>query len=502
MSDECDYLGYLISENNLKVQEKEKREDIDELFWLHKECSKQVEILKQYNIIDCFNYNFIELYHSRLSDIDKKIKMYESNKELFDFRKFIELKYELRIVLKQVVGLHTSFNWQSPASSYDSNSLIECSLLQNNQFIYMRTHTSEELVRIEGMIAKEYYELLDSDEKYVGHLTNSGMKALEVAIVLQKMTCLNDYPVYFHEGTYFESKELINRLYTNPIQIDTENLYFKLDSNEKINCIIVDTGVNWPVKKSVNLDLLFEKISHHNQREPLFVILDSTLSSVSNHIFSKYVEKIPKNVIIVTVESMLKYFQMGMELTNLGFVVFYGDMLKRQLYKDIVFDLLRTLTAIPDDSLIKRLPDLRVDYLKSRLKRITRNSRYLMGYCDYLKERGLIESVVSSSSEDNNFYIDDEPWLGGQLYLRFNRIDSIEQYEDISKCFIYNEKYKANISYGMSFGFDTTRVCAIQDLKCDGSSGLCLRVSVGKESLSEIIELITKINEFIKDFSN
>lgn len=477
------------------IDRKEQCEDCDELKWLLCECEKQFTILTKYATNTLYS-GLVSLYEEKLGRLSKKISSFEEGCEGFSFDDFIRIKYELRAILKQIVGIHTSFNWQSPSSSNKPEDVIECSLLQKGQFIYMRTHTSDILEGIEKKLLEEYYGIPANDVRTVGHLTNSGMKALEVAIVLQRMTCKDDLPIYYHDGTYFESKELINRLYKDPIQLGADEIYRKLDSNERIGCLIIDAGVNWPNKKSIDMPIFFEKLQRHSQTDPIFVIVDCTLTSIASNIIGKYRDVLPKHAILVIVESMLKYFQMGMELTNLGFVLFQGYLLERQLFKDIVFDILRTVTAIPDDSLVKRLPMFSSDIFKKRMKRLSRNTKCFFRYFEELKQKGIVEGVTTSVSPSSEFAIDEEKWVGSIIYLRLKGFKDIEQYEDFSKRFV-EQSSNTLVCYGMSFGFDTTRFCAVQDLKAEISEGLCLRISVGRERLVEIERMILDFDEYI-----
>lgn len=498
MDNDLRFIRALIREDEEETIEKEERiADFEELSWFCKECKTQLNNLNLYKNDAMFDDRVFDVFNEKLNCINTEVNKNLECDEPAPFEEYVRLKYALRGLSKQIVGVYTSFNWQSPASSNESNALVECGELQKGQFTYMRTHTTEHLCFLENKIMDEYYGLNVDDETNVGYLTNSGMKALEVAITLQKLTCLNNFPVYYHEGIYFESKELVNRFYSNPHQVSTEELYDKVEKNEKINCIIMDIGNNWPVKNGVALNVFFDKLEHHKQREPLFIIVDCTLAPLVSNIYLKYRNKLPQNVILVTVESLLKYFQMGLELTNLGFVVFHGYLLKRQLYRDIVFDLLRTLTAIPDASLIERISDFSVRHLKCRLNRFSRNARFLYDYFLHLKDMNIVESVRTSIAKQNNFVIDNEQWIGSILYVQFKNFNSLEEYEKLAKDFIYDESRSSLVCYGMSFGFDTTRFCAVQDIKLEGSEGLCLRISIGKDTILEIVNLIEDFNRYI-----
>ena len=89
---------------------------------------------------------------------------------------------------------------------------------------------------------------------------------------------------------------------------------------------------------------------------------------------------LPSHVVLIIVESGIKYFQLGLDLTNLGFVTFTGNIFRMKDFVDIINHLSSVLSAIPDPVLLQRLPDPNLPFVEERLDRMARNTRLLCSF--------------------------------------------------------------------------------------------------------------------------
>lgn len=465
----------------------ERAKDLKELMWLMEQCLLKVKEVERIFSKSSLEIEMVNIIRQHCKLLSQQLEIYKNTPQKCTFLNFIKLKYNIRAVFKNLSGILTSSDWQSPAIS--TGSLVkEKGIGQINEDVYMRMNGHEFVTNFQDRFFSEYYRIpLALQKKTLGVLTNSGMKALEMALIAYKTITKDIFPIYFQEGYYFEGITLIKNIYSNAECISSTNIYQKIENNEDIGCLLIDPGTTWPIRDGINLDLFFEKLKHHRQKKPLFIIIDRTITSITNSILEKYEKMLPSHVVLIIVESGIKYFQLGLDLTNLGFVTFTGNIFRMKDFVDIINHLSSVLSAIPDPVLLQRLPDPNLPFVEERLDRMARNTRLLCSFFKYMVGRNLIKEVNTSVSMDKKYQINEYPWIGTLIYVKTLYSESLSDYANECENIVRNIQPNINIYSGSSFGFDTTRLCVVEEM-FSSKLNCALRISVGRETIYETLQ--------------
>ncbi len=284
-------------------------------------------------------------------------------------------------------------------------------------------------------------------------------------------------------------------LMKEPKELTADEIYRKLDSQEPVGCLLVDPAVCWPVRPAVDLEILFVKLQRHRQKEPLYVIVDRTLTSLANPLFERYGDKLPAHVVLVAVESGIKYYQYGLDLANIGFVAAAGRQLQQdgEAVKRWV-DLMGMLSASPDPTLVRMIPAPHEGRVKARLRRLNRNAHWFYAFLNYMKERGHIRRYYLSVEPSPRYVIDDRPWIGSVFYIRKDDGYSEADYQQWIDRLAASAPPELHFVSGGSFGFDTFRLNAVS---ASGGSDNALRCSVGRDTIGQLLVRLRFLHDYL-----
>ncbi|UOE58264.1 hypothetical protein HPB58_12945 [Priestia filamentosa] len=478
--------SYLNNSTILELTFEERRKDIEELNWLINNC------IEKYNSISYLYPNSNKLsikgfFKEEITLLKKHISLLQSIENDSFFSIFIRIKYQIRRLLKQLSGMLTSTDWLSPAVS-KKGSWTEKGDYQKEEDVYMRLRGSQNLKELERVFLNEYYEYSDVYEnKTKGFITCSGMKALEVALIAYKMINKRDNsPIFYQDGLYYEGITLVNSIDQGAQSLTVEEIYNKLDDSEDINCLIVDPGTTWPIRKGIEMDILMKKICKIRHTKPFFLIIDRTVTTISSQIIRDYGEKLPKNVILISIESGLKYYQLGLDLMNMGFICIHGYLLRLPSFLNTFNHLLGVLSASPEPDLCFRLPPFSLKRLENRLIRMGRNTSLLYEMFKHLQEKKDISTVRPAIQDDYGYRIGKTNWIGTLLYVQSNELRDKEDYYSAARKISSNSPNNLCIFTGSSFGFDSMRVGPVEEANTISPNN-AIRFSVGREPINEIL---------------
>ncbi len=225
--------------NLYQLSVNERREDLLELAWLISECENKLVEMDKYVL----NYDFIkklkDMYNKILYQLQQICIGYMEKTETCTLENYLELKYKIRLVLKQISGIVSSGDWQSPAISY--NNVKEHGFIQKERDQYARTSGSLFVKEYEKEFFKEIYHLDRlNPNKCKPYLTNSGMNALEMGLLAFKAITKEKLPVYYQSNYYYEGVTLAQSMFPKAQPLTVPHIYEKLDKNETIGCLLVD----------------------------------------------------------------------------------------------------------------------------------------------------------------------------------------------------------------------------------------------------------------------
>lgn len=479
-----------------KVPDETKKERLKELNWLLYQCTNKAE-----EALNIFNKKtnetqVLQLVINRIHQISNEIQYSNLGQN-----EFLSAKHEIRSILAQIAGTWSSTNWQCPSTT---NSYIkEKGISQVEENTYTRAYGSEYVKAYEKQFIQEYYKIpSELSSRTLGYITNSGLKALETALLVYKQITGDKFPVFYQEGSYYEGIS-IQRIFLNDArEVHVSGIYDLLDSKEEIGGIIIDSATTWPASEGIDLDLFFEKVRTHEQKSPMVIIYDRTLSSVSIQLFENFAKDLPLTIVLISIESAIKYYQYGLDLINLGCIVMYSSLFRIKKYFDLIDYTFRILTASPDPTLIMKMPAPSIQLIEERMIRFSKNMELYVSFFKFLKKEGLVSEVLTSINLDKRLKILGMNWTGSLIYVTVGHLYTHKQYEDFAAYVVKNAPPELHLHMGAGFGFDTTRLSTVYNVLMDSDGRCALRFSVGTESRNEIFHKCNYLYNCFKDLSN
>lgn len=471
---------------------KERKLDMDELFWLIEQCRQlivnytaAIEYAYEQKLMAVFATE-VEVFHERV------MRLLDIASEPY-FGEFLKIKYDIRKMLKQLSSVIYSGDWQSPAKS--SSLVSEHGNVQIETDRYMRISGSEYVKNYQRKFLAEFYPMAETyRERTIGYLTSSGMKALELALILYQVMSSDD-PVYFHSNFYYEGRLLLTYIFEKAVKVSPVEIYQKLRSEEEIGCLALTPAPIWPCDEKLDLTTLFELLQNHRQKKPLFIIMDRTECSIADELFIKYAGQIPGYVIFITFESLLKHYQYGLDITNLGFITITTRFVKQRYFRDLVDNLLHQLTAIPDHSVVQRLPLPNADYTKRRLARVARNCNILYSFFKEEMDEKRVWNVLRPIDPKANMTVLQEQWNGSLIFIQSQSNLNVESYYKLIRFIMEGLPRDLSMVEGQSFGFDTMRLGVVDELY--NNSNCALRISVGRDDLYTLMRKIIYLHRVL-----
>ncbi|SDD31228.1 hypothetical protein SAMN02799630_02739 [Paenibacillus sp. UNCCL117] len=482
----------------LRTELEERLEDLSELRWLLDGARDELELYRDSFPDGRFERELAAAFAHQADKLERQTAAYEREPEACDWNAYLGLKYEIRTLIKQLGAVVAGSDWQSPCKRFKSSDPDvprEAGYTQEEQNTYRRSYGSEAVKDYEAASLRAYYAMsAEARRRCVGFLTTSGMKALELALAAYRSFTGEALPAYLQQGFYGEGVELARLLLNRPTELEPQEMYAKVERNEPIGCLLVDPGMCWPVRPPVDLGRLMEGLCRHRQEEPLYVIVDRTLTTAANPLFAKYADRLPPHVVLISVESGIKYMQLGMELANTGFMVAAGRQLEQEAQRQSWVTLLALLDAGADPLTVRQLPVPDQERLTARLSRLNRNAYWVDAFLTHLMREGKITAYQRSVEPSDQYLIEGRRWMGSLFYIQLPGCRSERDYQAWVDAFVAGAPEEAHFVSGGSFGFDTFRMNAVA-----GELGLeaALRVSVGREPigqlLSRLVYLFTRL---------
>ncbi|GAA3411366.1 hypothetical protein ACFFNY_19880 [Paenibacillus hodogayensis] len=484
-----DWTGFLQNGSDIGVsawmEETELRDrsgDVAELRWLLRGIRDRLALYRDAFPDHRFERELEAAFARQAYGLEERAQGYEGRPETCDWDAYLTLKYEIRLLYKQLGAIVAGSDWQSPCKTWggpDTDFAEEVGFVQEEQGTYERGYGSEAVKAYEEASLDAFYPMSgQTRERSVRFLTTSGMKALELALVAYKSTTREALPFYIQEGFYGEGIELTNTLLNDPLELDVAGLYAKVEANAPVGGLLVDPGVCWPVRPAVDLARLFEGLSRHRQEQPLYVIVDRTLTSVANPLFAKYADRLPSHVVLVSVESGIKHMQYGFDLANAGFLVATGRALEAAERREQWVTLLALLDAGADPVAVRQLPAPDLQRVIARLSRLNRNACWMDAFLGHAVREEKVSVYFRSVDPSPDYKLDGREWIGPLFYIQFPGYRSVAQYQSWIDSFVVSAPAEEHFVSGGSFGFDTFRMNVVSD--ADGTEA-ALRVSVGRD---------------------
>ena len=440
------------------------------------------------------------LFHSRknidniISLLEKKINKYHSFKingnttlDLVN-NLFLENSEIFRCLLSELALYQTQFDWRSPAykSSLYSN-IFSYSELNIKKINYARYGDKE--TKLEKNVIKSWYKN-----------TKSQLRCLSTASGMSAYTVVEDFLLKYHikKGgvvltipyIYFEVFEQLNILHLQKyIMLHQTQSYDAIDICKDIDkynpsVIFIDLMTNNGNIATVDLEIIYQHLAKKYQNKKIYVISDNTMTPTYNPFLSweKYLNPENKNgPRLIVYESGNKYRQLGLDLTNAGFMTSY------QFEVSNLHRSRRNTGQNLSDYSNYIFPIYNKKVFNMRMSRIQRNALLV---CEIINDRSKYFNANHPLIENNKF---------SGISLKYNicsgivtfiftlgQLNNKLSYDKLILAVLSQAKQKGiSVSNGLSFGFDVSRISASASMAENTTP--FLRLSCGTENIYNTI---------------
>ncbi|MFC1653498.1 PLP-dependent transferase [Patescibacteria group bacterium] len=453
-------------EKIIKQSIKDLEEDFNELTFLAKDCKKKLKYFKCKDLKNELN-TLLKQIESKKSQT-KKINTTE-NIERIETQKLNQF-FKLRKLLHQSSQKVTEREWQSPSFSHNK---YEFSGLLSGKI----SHTLNDYKRDQHEIGKKYEKKFINEyfpsginSKYSALATNSGMSAfttiLSYIIFEEKIE-----EALIEKGAYFEAKKIVKKAF---IKTNSFNI-LKINSFEIKNntALFIDSISNDTHYVSINIEKLLKKLSKSKYK--IVLVIDNTSASIKKKMHQI---KIPKNIALISYESLNKFHQFGLDQTTGGIIVS-----PKNIFNNLFHLRMNLGTNILDQS-AATLPTPSKKMLNKRLNRISRNSNYFVNYINKYSSKKIIDHAMlpktdkDAQTRNENF----SPYVLLSFKKKWDNTKKQNQF--VKSMYKKTKKHNLEITGGTSFGLPISRLY-LTALRSDISEPF-VRFSPGTESLFQI----------------
>ena len=437
-----------------------------------------------------------DILHSRVQQMESVLQRWQLVPERYTLTSWMEAKHEMRLLYKIAAGLLQSGDWNSPAVSMPNGTLREKGWLQQEEDTYMRTGGSEVLKQVERHWLAELYRIPPAmSHTTFGYLTTSGLKALEIALLLFQAVTHRSEPVYYQDGLYFEAEMVVKNLIPSAVSLQAEEICGLLRCHEDIGCLIIDPSTTWPIKPAVSQKQFLQVLREYKPQRQAFIVIDRTMTSLFNQPLEE-VGSFSSKVALVSFESGIKYLQHGLDMANLGLLVVSGMIMRMKTYQQLVSDLMSIFSGYPDPGVVMRLPTVYAKQVHRRLCRMTRNTHWLADMLRRFQEQGPVVRVNVCVEPEQGFFAGDLPWIGSMVYFQLKGMQTVDDYQQWLRRLVVGAPADLQLQIGGSFGFDSIRFCVVENKQSDeGEVGV--RVSVGVDTAFDMQQKLMYISDFL-----
>lgn len=489
--------------NNLDKTKTDLRHDLVELDFLARDLQQKLKIMRKLIPSDFlltqsadFLFEHIQSTLTTIAQLRHSIVRLNKTLPRIPISNALAQKYafydQLRTLTSSVASFMTASNWQSPSYAH---SVYPQAGLKTGKIIGNIT----DYTRDQHLEANAYQKVFA--KTYVGSrglvpvevfLTQSGMAALSTIIMFLYREKKVHGPILIGKSSYFQNKELIKNVFTQPIievdEHDTQTIQSAITQHQPA-IIFIDSLCNAPDLALPNLKQIISYLTKHATRES-YLIVDNTCLTLG-YAPLRHLSLLSRKVKLVVFESLNKHFQFGLDRTTGGFV--YGLPTDAAA---LFYSRVHSGTIMTDTS-VAMLPSPNKKLLQQRLHRLKRNADYVATTLHtYIQHHTTnVNRIVYPGLPNHPAYAWAKklPFHGASITLVFAKQKrGVRQYKGFIKQ-ILTKARSQNIPLvaGTSFGMNVTRVY-LTSLRSDYGTPF-IRISVGTETWDEIVKLTSLI---------
>lgn len=418
-----------------------------------------------------FNYQFIEIIKNSLKEIESNL--FNLNKSNFE-----DFLLKLREIYKSYLTTITNASWQSPDYGYSKNS--QHGIFQKK--IYAFYNDYQRYKTDTTFLEKEFDKKtsnINNVKKRI-YILNSGMGAF--SSILDTFTDFEIEKKLAGNNLYFELFSLLKRK-KNIFFVEEDNTKEVLDfiKEQQPKYLFFDPVNNNHKMNVFDFKALFEYYKKNPPTVLTSIVIDTSLCLEFFNINSFFDNDFPEKLNIYLFRSLQKMDQMGLDISQGGVIVHYGQLeTNLELYRQMGNNLEEM--GLLNFELMSNLN------LEQKLLRHSRNTLILADFLSSLKNK-VLEKVIHPSLNNSNFK---QHYNTPLLFFKLNKVFTFEDNNFFMQELIKEAKdNNFSLSSGSSFGFNNSRIMPVS---FDDSNEIYFRLSLGMENLEEVF-LLTEIFE-------
>lgn len=399
--------------------------------------------------------------------------------------KIFKQKQHIIESLHHIAGLAgnavTMSHWQSPA--IDSVSVDNVGSMKGKILAHFNDYTRDMHVlgvEFEKSYRDQYIPIPHTIPVFT-FATSSGMAAMTTAALFVQGESQNEGNILIGTSCYFETKQLLKKLFGSRIhEVDLSDLELCRTAFSKYEPVAVfaDTIGNEPNMRIVEISDII-KLASTKPEKSVFIVCDPTANTLS----ATYVQgfSLPKNVVLIGVESHNKLLQFGLDRVCAG-VVWGTGYISQKLY-----DYRDHAGTICSDSTIATLPTPNRAMAKLYTKRLVRNTQMLISILETNTklQKGKIHILYPKKSHAQGVYF--------ILHWKQSILHSYNRY--IRHILSAAKKSDIALVHGTSFGLTTTRIYSVA--MHTQYSRPFLRISAGSETVLQVQALGELLSKYL-----
>lgn len=325
---------------------------------------------------------------------------------------------------------------------------------------------------------------IDSDFYHKTIFFNSGISAIYNVIISLKRILRKEKLNILTQSSYFETG-MINSILMNSIST--------LDSNTDVEFdVIFIESIDYNNLCYCSLiELIQSREISFSDNQITFIIVDTTLYKDKNEVENTFGKIFPTNVILIEVESLIKFYQLGLELSNVGAVTIYSHYSICEIVDDLAVYLkkVRNISGsnlnLYEIALLSNELMLNHDLVDVYRTRIYKNARKF--YDILSKEKSNFKFIYPEKNKGESPFI----IMKNESYT----IDDYLLYCSLLKIIV--EEEEVDVIMGSSFGFNHTRYELIITDRVKGEA--FIKLSIGAFDENSQIEFASLINRLNSD---
>lgn len=419
-----------------------------------------------------------------------------------------QLQEALRILYRNSGALICSNEWQSPSFGSPVVKRLgrDRDVITDRGYDYKPDRHMDAL-RMENKFLENYLGFQESG-KAQAFFTPSGTSAYaSVLNYLQMWKGIRSNALMIGKS-YFATREITQRAFGSELAIiDGSNTDLIIEKIKELKPSVIFCE---PLSNTANLDCvdilnIIDFLADSYEHEVCLVV--DSVCTPGLFRGCTHIKNPPNHLTFFITESLIKYFQYGMDIVGAGVIIVSGN--------DPAFEnfwrVRARLGVVLGDTSVCMLPELHWPIFDERLKRFERNAMALAeSLVSYQKnfQTPILKKVIYPGLNDCSQLESAKrlPFKGSILNLAFNEeYESVEFFRFFNSVLFTNAKrLGADINFSTSTGFNNTRIY-ITDVNSPKAEPF-LRVSVGTETAIEMqkieqvfIQAFEEVVELLKD---